>query len=153
MRLPRPQAIRLAVTPLRHTGVVPIALPDQTPAEQAFVTEVVRGMAALGGDGPIPEEQVARGDLTLPLGLSAWILRAAIGLPDAYQAMLRLRRAIVDAAGLDLRSEPVPLRVADQRIALCTLGAYLFSLVGRAARHAGMTPVELAEDVLVRLGE
>lgn len=109
-------------------------------------------MAALNPEAPTPEELEA-GDLTLPLGLSAWIVRAAIGLPDAYDALLRLRRALLVASGLDLRSEPVPLRVGDQRIALRSLGAYLFGLVGRAARHAGMTPVELAEVTLAELSE
>ena len=126
--------------------------PDQGLSEQAFVSEVVRGMAALSAEGPRPDD-VEEGDLTLPLGLSAWIVRAAIGLPDAYDAMLRLRKAIVVSGGLELRSEPVPLRVADQRIALRSLGAYLFGLVGRAARHAGVSSVELAEAALDRLSE
>lgn len=125
---------------------------DPARSEEAFVSEVVRGMAALNPEAPTPEE-LESGDLTLPLGLSAWIVRAAIGLPDAYDALLRLRRALLDASGLDLRSEPVPLRVGDQRIALRSLGAYLFGLVGRAARHAGMTPVELAEVTLAALSE
>lgn len=132
---------------------MPTTAPDPVLSEQAFVSEVLRGMATLNGDEARPEEIVETGNLTLPLGLSAWIVRAAIGLPDAYDAMLRLRGALVRAAGLDLRSEPVPLRVGDSRIALCSLGAYLFGLVGRAARHAGMSPTELADAALAELSE
>ena len=109
-------------------------------------------MAALcGGDARTAEEQP--GDLAVPLGLSAWIVRAAIGLPDAYDALLRLRAVVVAEAGMDLRSEPVPLRVAESRAALRSLGAYLYGLMNRAARHSGCTPVELAEDVLDALSE
>jgi len=126
--------------------------PDPALAEQAFVTEVARGMAALCG-GEVFTEDENSGDLTIPLGLSAWIVRAAIGLPDAFDSLLRLRRAVLDVSGLDLRSEPVPLRVGDPRAALRSLGAYLFALVHRAAHHAGMTPLELAEATLQQLAD
>lgn len=92
-------------------------------------------------------------DLSLPLALSAWIVRAAVELPDAYDLLLGMRRAVVDAAGLDARSEPVPLRLADPCAALRSLGAYLYELVGRAARHAGTTTVELAERTLALLDQ
>ena len=126
--------------------------PDPALAEQAFVTEVIRGMAALCGGGPGPEDETT-GDLTIPLGLSAWIVRASIGLPDAFDSLLRVRRAVVVASGLDLRSEPVPLRVGDSRAALRSLGAYLFGLVIRASRHAGVPPTELADMTLSELSE
>ena len=132
--------------PLVTLGTVPNVATDPAAAEQAFLEEVLRGMASLCSDdaaGPTP------GDLTLPLGMSAWIVRAAIGLPDAHEALMRLRSALVSASGLELRQEPVPLRVADPKTAICTLAEYLFGLVRRAARHAGRTPVELAESVLV----
>lgn len=125
--------------------------PDPTLAEQAFVTEVVRGMAALCGGGTGPETD-APGDLTIPLGLSAWIVRASIGLPDAFDSLLRLRHAVLIASGLDSASEPVPLRVGDPRAALRSLGAYLFGLVARAARYSGVTPPELAECAILHLG-
>ncbi|MHB8681595.1 MAG: hypothetical protein ACYDA2_05825 [Acidimicrobiales bacterium] len=117
---------------------------EQGEAETVFVTEVLRGMAALTRPGDPP----AGGDLTIPLGLSAWIVRASIGLPDAYDAMLRLRSALLEASGLDRISEPVPMRFAEPQAALKSLGAYLFGLVDRAARHRGVTAVELAEEAL-----
>src|SRR5579863_2532107 len=98
--------------------------PDPAQAERSFVTEVVRGMAAMCESDTAPDE--ARGDLTIPLGLSAWIVRSAVGLPDAYDLLLGLRRALLTVSGLDLRSEPVPLRVGEPRTALRSMGAYLF---------------------------
>ncbi len=120
-------------------------------AELSFVAEVVRGMATLRGEGE-PEEAEQAGDLAIPLGLSAWIVRAALDLPHAYEALMRLRRQVLFASGLDMASEPVPLRVGDPRVALWSLGSYLYDLVGRAARHAEVTPVELAERTLALLG-
>lgn len=116
-------------------------------AERAFLSEVVHGMAALQMAPGEPAVHI-EDDLSLPLGLSAWIVRAAVDLPDAYDALLRLRRALVDTSGLDGRSEPVPLRLADPRAALRSLGAYLYGLFGRATRHARVSEVELCERTL-----
>lgn len=74
-------------------------------------------------------------------------------LPGAYDSLLVVRRAVVEVAGLDRSSEPVPLRLPDPRAALCSLGAYLYDLVGRAARHAGLSPVDLAERTLAVIDE
>ena len=131
--------------PLATLGSVPETAIDPAAAERAFIREVICGMAALRAEA----KPVRRGgDLTIPLGLSAWIVRASVDLPDAYDALLRLRRSVVDVSGLDRASEPVPLRLPDPKAALCSLGSYLYELVGRAARHAGVSPVELAERTL-----
>jgi hypothetical protein len=119
-------------------------------AERAFVTEVLRGLAALTVDEPA-EWCRSEDDLSVPLGMSAWIVRAAVDLPDAYDVLLSVRAAVVEAGGLDHRCEPVPLRVHDPRVALKSLSAYLYELVGRAARHAGVDPPELAERTLALL--
>jgi len=63
-----------------------------------------------------------------------------------------VRSAVVEAGGLDMGREPVPLRVHDPRVALRNLGSYLYDLVGRSARQAGMTRVDLAERTLELLG-
>lgn len=115
------------------------------------MAEVVRGLATLRGDEP--SEPLAPGDLAIPLGLSAWIVRASVDLPDAFDALLRVRAEVMAVSGLDRVSEPVPLRVGDPRAALRSLGAYLYDLVGRAARRAQVSPVELAERTLQRLVE
>jgi hypothetical protein len=94
---------------------------------------------------------MAPGDLSIPLGLSAWIVRASVDLPDAFEALLRLRTGVLAVSGIDRATEPVPLRVGDPRAALRSLGSYLYDLVGRAARHARLTPVELAERTLEQL--
>jgi len=49
------------------------------------------------------------GNLTIPLGVSAWIVRSDVDLAQACDAMLELRGAFLSVSGLDLRSEPVPL--------------------------------------------
>lgn len=116
------------------------------------MAEVVRGMAALR-DGDSGPRRHTGDDLSIPLGLSAWIVRAAVDLPSAYDSLLSLRQVVVAAAGLDRRSEPVPLRLPDPRAALRSLGAYLYDLVGRGARHAGMEPTELAERTLALLDQ
>jgi hypothetical protein len=121
---------------------VPETAFDPAAAERAFIREVICGMAALSADAKPPRRS---GDLSIPLGLSAWIVRASVDLPDAYDALLRLRRAVLEASGLDRATEPIPLRLPDPKSALCSLGSYLYELVGRAARHARISPVELAE--------
>lgn len=113
-------------------------------SEAAFVAEVMRGMATLWmHGGPVDDE-----DLSVPLGLSAWVVRGGIGLHDACDALLDLRAALLDVSGLDRHSEPVPLAFGDPRLALRTVGGYLFGLVGRAVAHSGLHPVALAEAVL-----
>jgi hypothetical protein len=128
---------------------VPDAAIDPVLAERSFVAEVARGLATLRGEEPL--QAMAPGDLAIPLGLSAWIVRAALELPDAYEALLRLRAEVLDVSGLDRTTEPVPLRVGDPRAALRSLGSYLYDLVGRAARHARLSPVELAERTLEQI--
>ena len=132
--------------PLVTLASVPEAAVDPAAAERAFIREVICGMAALQAEPAPPRRS---GDLSIPLGLSAWIVRASVELPDAYEALLRLRRTVVSVSGLDLVSEPVPLRLPDPKAALCSLGSYLYELVGRAARQARLSPVELAERTLV----
>ena len=136
----------MGVTPHRHTGFVPDAAIDPVLAERTFVAEVVRGLATLRGEEAY--EPPSPVDLAIPLGLSAWIVRASVDLPDAFDALLRVRAEVLAVSGLDRASEPVPLRVGDPRAALRSLGSYLYDLVGRAARHLGVSPVEVAERTL-----
>jgi hypothetical protein len=136
--------------PLATLGLVADPARDPALAERAFVAEVVRGMASLRGGDAGPRRHI-EDDLAIPLGLSAWIVRAAVDLPTAYDSLLTVRRAVVEASGLDTRTEPVPIRLPDPPAALRSLGAYLYDLVGRAARHAGLEPLQLAERTLTLL--
>ena len=103
--------------------------------------------AALGVAGVIPED-LDPGNLTLPLGVSAWIVRSDVDLTEACQAMLELRSAFLAVSGLDRHSEPVPLLGGDRRTSVLTLTVYLHGLMERGARCARMTRTELAEAAL-----
>jgi hypothetical protein len=119
------------------------AQPDSV--QRSFLREAAFGVAA------IIEEDLDPGILTLPLGVSTWIVRSDIDLAEACDAMLRLRAAFLTVSGLDQRSEPVPLMGGDRRTSVLTLAVYLDGLVERGARAARMARMELAEAALALL--
>ena len=90
--------------------------------------------------------------LTLPLGLSLWIQRSRIELEEAIDALMAVRLAVLDAAGLDRRSEPTPLRTGDLRVAVVSLARYLDDLLARAARSVGTSRLALVEEALLLAG-
>ena len=51
--------------------------------------------------------------------------------------MLQLRAALLEVSGLDERTEPVPLLVADPVAAVISLAMYMDGLLQRAARMTG----------------
>lgn len=106
--------------------------------------------AALGVAGIIPED-LDPGNLTIPLGVSAWIVRSDVDLAEACDALLELRGAFLTVSGLDRRSEPVPLLGGDRRTSVLTLAVYLDGLLDRGARLARTTRTELAEAALALL--
>ncbi|MGH9016978.1 MAG: hypothetical protein ACRDY1_04435 [Acidimicrobiales bacterium] len=110
--------------------------------QRSFLREAAHGVA-----GIVPED-LDPGILTLPLGVSAWIVRSDIDLADACEALLALRGAFLAASGLDRRSEPVPLLGGDRRTTVLTLAVYLNGLVERGSRTAGTTRTELADAAL-----
>jgi hypothetical protein len=109
-----------------------------------FTRAAARGIALLG-----PEDRGVD-SLTLPLGLSLWIQRSRIDLEEAIEALMTLRLAVLDAAGLDRRSEPTPLRTGDLRVAVVNLARYLDDLLARAAWRLGTSRLALAEQALLR---
>jgi hypothetical protein len=117
----------------------------QQSVPRSFLREAAMGVAAI-----IPED-LDQGNLTIPLGVSAWIVRSDVDLDQACQAMLALRAAFLTVSGLDQRSEPVPLLGADRRTSVLTLAVYLDGLMGRGARAARMTRSELADAALALL--
>lgn len=106
---------------------------------ERFVTEAVHGLATLDPEDLVP------GNLTVALGLSLWMRRAGIGSRRARSALLTLRHALLEASGLDERTEPVPLVVADPGAAAISLAVYLEGLLRRAAATTHMARTEMAE--------
>jgi len=96
----------------------------------------------------LSEEGQAAGPLSLPFGLSAWMMRYGVGVSDTVDAVLGLRSALLEVSGLDSSSEPVPLRVADPVTFVLNLAVYLDGLVSRAARALGVTRGEAADAAL-----
>jgi hypothetical protein len=114
--------------------------------EEAFTPLIARGLACL------EPEDLLEGNLTLPLGISAWLRRSGADLTDAVQAMLDIRDALVEVGGLDPRTEPVPLLAGDARTAVLSLAIYLDGLVRRSAAAIGLPRPAVIERVLERLG-
>jgi len=110
--------------------------------EQANSAPFVRDAAV--GLATLDPEDLGRGNLTLPLLLSVWMRRAEVGVEDARDALLELRSALVEASGLDRRTEPVPLCVADPAAAVLSLARYTEGLLGRASEAARTSRLEVA---------
>jgi hypothetical protein len=87
-------------------------------------------------------------DLGLELGLSAWMRMTGTAVDDAPAQMLRIRRALLDAAGLDSATEPAPFIGRSARSDVLHLAIYLADLVGRAAVAAGCERGDLVEGAL-----
>jgi hypothetical protein len=76
--------------------------------------------------------------------------QAGAELDDSLRAMLRLRTAIVRAAGMDEGTEPVPLLPADATVAALNLARYIEDLIRRAAL-AGDMPERVVADRAIEL--
>ena len=109
---------------------------------ERFVHEAMLGLADL------EPEDLSHGNLTVPLGLSLWMRRGRIGVETARDAMLELRAAVLRASGLDERTEPVPLLVADPVAATVSLALYMDGLLQRAARTNATSRAEMARRAL-----
>jgi hypothetical protein len=111
----------------------------------AEAPEIARGLAVLEPGDLEP------GTLLLSLSVSLLLSRAGADLGSARQAMLQVRRAIIEAAGLEAKTEPVPLLAGDERTVVLHLGIYLDTLLSRAARAAGRTRAEVVEAAVEHL--
>jgi hypothetical protein len=114
-------------------------------AEIPFAPAVIRGLAALG---PI---EVRRPDLSLDLGLSIWMRRSRTHLDDVQGAMMAIRRAILQAAEMDIRTEPIPLFGHGPKVDVKNFASYLGELLIRAAAQAGCDVATMVERSIVRL--
>ena len=90
-------------------------------------------------------------DLGLELGLSAWMRMTGTVVDDAPAQMLRIRQALLDAAGLDSATEPAPLIGRSARSDVLHLAVYLADLVDRATAAAGCERRDLVEGALALL--
>jgi hypothetical protein len=113
------------------------------PSEQGtnLAHDVVRGLAVFAG------HDFTAGRHTLRFAMSVWLRQQGTDPEVAVLALMRLRRRLVVAGGLDDAKEPIPLLPSDTRAALFNLGAYLHDLLHRAAASAGVAPTDLAEAV------
>jgi len=114
---------------------------------ERFAHEAMLGLADL------ESEDFTHGNLTVPLGLSLWMHRGRIRIETARDAMLVLRRALLAASGLDERTEPVPLLVADPVAATISLAVYMDGLLQRAARMTAMSRVDVATRALALVSD
>lgn len=102
-----------------------------------FATELARGVA------DFRQDDLAHDGLTVTFGLSAWMRRCSVGFEEAWAGVTMLRAALLEVAGLDRATEPVPLRAGDPRTALINMTVYLDGLVSRAARLTGSGRLEI----------
>jgi hypothetical protein len=72
-------------------------------------------------------------DLSLELGLSVWMQHHAIADDDCHSAMLAIRAALLEVAGMDARSEPVPLHGRSPEVDIANFAGYLADLFVRAS--------------------
>jgi hypothetical protein len=114
---------------------------------ERFAHEAMLGLADLEA------EDLASGNLSVPLGLSLWMRRGRIRVETARDAMLQLRTALLRASGLDEKTEPVPLLVADPVAATISLTLYMDGLLQRAARMTQSSRVDIATRALALVSD
>ncbi len=114
---------------------------------ERFAHEAMLGLADLESGDLTP------GNLSVPLGLSLWMRRGRIRVETARDAMLVLRSALLEASGLDERTEPVPLLVADPVAATISLAVYMDGLLQRAARMTASSRVDVATRALALVSD
>ena len=115
----------------------------------ASVDEDAEAFFELAGDIAVllagaPEGDAALAPLALPLALSACMVNHGVDPEGLIDAMLPLRRALIDASALDASIEPVPLTVGEPADAALRLASYLHGLLVRAAAASDLHPDALA---------
>jgi hypothetical protein len=79
-------------------------------------------------DGPTRKKE-----LSLELGLSVWMKRNDIAYDDCRAAMLAIRASLLEVAGMDAQTEPVPLYGHSSEVDVANFAAYLADLFVRAS--------------------
>jgi hypothetical protein len=119
---------------------------DRRSLNLAMAHDVALGVVSLTEESLPPES------LTLPLGLSLWMRQHGAGLEDLIEAIVAVRAGVIESAGLDQATEPVPLPVYDSRVMVLNLVAYLADLVSRAASMKGTSRREVIGRALAHMG-
>jgi len=115
---------------------------EQEEAARDFAREAAFGLAVLS-----PGDLVA-GNLTMIFALSAWLRICDTGPVPACSGLLSLRRALLEASGLDEATEPVPLLAGNPRNALLGLSVYLHGLICRSAARTHKPTQSIVEEAL-----
>jgi hypothetical protein len=84
--------------------------------------------ATIVSDCPHPKKE-----LTLELGLSIWMRRNDIAYDDCRAAMLAIRASLLEVAGMDAQSEPIPLHGRSPEVDVANFAVYLAELFMRAS--------------------
>jgi hypothetical protein len=83
-------------------------------------------------NGPT-QKPTQKKELSLELGLSVWMRRNDIAVDDCRAAMLAIRASLLEVAGMDAETEPVPLYGRSPEIDVANFAAYLADLFLRAS--------------------
>jgi hypothetical protein len=122
-----------------------MAMGQAAVAELELAPLLARGLAIL------ELEDLTEGNLTLELGLSLWMRRTNSDLYAVLEALMALRDVLLEASGMDRRTEPVPLLAGDCRTAVLGLAIYIRGLVMRAANATSSSRREVVEEALAIL--
>jgi hypothetical protein len=95
--------------------------------------------------------EASEASFVLPLALSVCMEDYGVDADELVVAMRLVRGAVLDVAGLDGSTEPVPLGAGDPRAAAVSLARYLYGLVIRAARATGALPGAVASSAAAQL--
>jgi hypothetical protein len=81
----------------------------------------------------VPERSAQKKELSLELGLSVWMTRNDIAYDDCRAAMLAIRASLLEVAGMDAATEPVPLYGHSPEVDVANFAGYLADLFIRAS--------------------
>jgi hypothetical protein len=111
-----------------------------------FASCIAWGIA--DGLSEVSGSRIGSDDLNAQMWVSTWMFQSGAELVDSLRAMLKLRTAIVRAAGMDERTEPVPLLPADAKVAAVNLARYLEDLMRRASSVGDLDTSDVADRAL-----
>jgi hypothetical protein len=81
----------------------------------------------------VPDRPIHKRELSLELGLSVWMKRNGIAYDDCRAAMLAIRASLLEIAGMDAATEPVPLYGLSPEVDVANFARYLAELFIRAS--------------------